>query len=127
MTPARTIPLALFVASCLAPQLATAATAYQCKDAAGRRVAWADTAAQCPSGSTAFAYTPPDLCVIPGQCLTVPPPSGAEPLEFICCAFVSGDSACHHVSEAVSCPPDEFLMSCEWGMTDQSGDVTCYD
>jgi hypothetical protein len=121
----RTIPAALLSAACLASSLAHAS--YQCFDANGRRVGWADRADQCPTGSAVEAYKPPDLCVIPGACVLGPPPTGTQPLEFICCAFVSGDSACHHVSQAVDCPPDEFLASCEWGYTEADGTVTCFD
>jgi hypothetical protein len=127
MTTARILPLAFLVATCFSPQVASATTAFQCLDLGGKRVGWADIASQCPPSSRAVAYVPPDICVIPGVCETVAPPSGAQPLEFICCAFVSGDSACHWVAEAVGCPADMFLASCEWGVTEQNGDVTCYD
>jgi len=126
MTLARTLPAFLFFLACLAAPTVNAAV-YQCKDSSGRRVGWADRPQQCPSGSTAEAYEPPDLCVIPGVCEVGRPPTGAQPLEFLCCAFVSGDAACIHVATAFACPPDEFLASCEWGVTEANGDVTCYD
>lgn len=127
MNRSRFLPIAFILGACFAPTIATATTVFQCKDSSGRRTAWVDVATQCPSGSTAFAYSPPNICVIPGVCVTGTPPGPAELGEWLCCAFVSGDSACHWVNAAFDCPPDQFLASCDWGVSESDGTVTCYD
>jgi hypothetical protein len=115
-----------FVFACNVPVAAEAGSVYQCLNSAGTRTAYVQSASQCPTGTTSAPYRVFDICVIPGACELAPPPSGAQPVEYICCAFVSGDMACVN-SNIDDCPPDEYLATCSWGMTDQSGDVTCYD
>jgi hypothetical protein len=122
----RVLSLTVLFLACATP-LQARATVYECRGPTGQRVAYADTSAACPSGSTAFAYVPPNICRTPGMCVEGPPPPDAVPVEFVCCAFVSGPEACVWVVSAAACPPDEYLATCDWGVSESDGSVTCYD
>lgn len=115
-----------FSAACLIPEIAVASSVYQCMQS-GRRVGWADVPTQCPSGSTAEAFTPVSICVIPGACLDIEPPATAVPIEFLCCEYVCGELSCTYAAAAFECGPDQYLATCNWGQTESDGTVTCFD
>jgi hypothetical protein len=119
------ITIAVLV-GCTPVRAATAPLKFECIGSTGKRVQYADVAAQCPSGSIARSYPVPDACSI-GMCVTGPVPPDAVPVELICCAFVSGDSDCHEINTAIDCPADEYLATCNWGQSNSDGSVTCYD
>jgi hypothetical protein len=121
----RLAPFAAFILACSIPIAVEAGTVYQCRDSGGSPVWYASTAAGCPSGTTPIEYRVFDVCVIPTACAQGPTPPEAELVEYLCCAWVSGDLACEHTTLDSAC--DGYLATCFWGVTESDGTVTCYD
>lgn len=56
-------------------------------------------------------------CCIDDDCWTL------EPLKF--CCHPSG--ACVLTSALSNCDPDDYLVICEWGLSNPDGSIECYD
>lgn len=112
--------------------LVSGPTVYRCCDSTGA-CTWADSAGQCPTGTTVTPVILVDACDPPtgpscgGECEPgMPcPPEDTFPIDFLCCEMAS-PLDCYQVATANQCPGTHDLFICEYGQTNPDGSETCF-
>ena len=62
----------------------------------------------------------PDCVAMPSD----PPTAALDPIKWCC---TPPDGPCHVTSSLSNCDPDDYILLCEWGMSNADGTITCYD
>jgi hypothetical protein len=123
----------LALASVIVGVVATSSSSVlECLDPNQRRVAWADTEDECPTGSVPARREVIDACD-PASCMPCKPwpcepgPTCPEPVpvEYLCCEPVCGEQACEWISEASACVADNLIFECDCPYQHPTGAIEC--